>query len=169
MRTDDATDLTLTELFALARRRLAVPLRRLLGNEADTDDVVQEACLRLWGKRRSLEVDNPAGLLYRTAQNLAIERLRQQKRRPSVDLDDPLAAELVEPVTPEQIVGGRQELGLALAALRNLPALHREALLLRYQGLTQAEIAGRLGISQSSASNYVARAIQALQQATEKN
>ena len=82
---DQAAALTLTARLLPATLRQVWPI---LGDEAEAEDVAQEAMLRLWrqaGNCRSGEV-RISTWLYRVTHNLCIDRIR--KRRPSAPIED---------------------------------------------------------------------------------
>ncbi len=146
---------------ALADRLLPLALRqawRLLGDEAEAEDVAQEAMLRLWRQApdwRSGEA-RVSTWLYRVTRNLCIDRLR--KRRPGPALD-----EVAEPQDPAPSVLDRlasDERGRALAAaIGALPERQRRALLLRhFDALGNPEIAERLDCSVEAVESLLARA-----------
>lgn len=63
--------------------------RALVGNEADTEEVMQEVFLTLYEKAKTFRGDAAFSTwLYRLTVNAALTRLRRQKRRKEVDFDD---------------------------------------------------------------------------------
>lgn len=147
-----------------AWQRIAAELRRFVGHRvADphaAEDIVQDVFLKLV---RRLQQPHDEGRLhafvFQVARNAVIDHYRT--RRPGAELPDDLAA------------GGDAE-GAAMAPLcasfRNfvhgLPPPQREALLLtEYEGLTQKQLADRLGIAPSTAKSRVQRGRAKLKQA----
>jgi RNA polymerase sigma-70 factor, ECF subfamily len=136
--------------------RLIAVARRMLGGEAEAEDVAQETLVRLWRNRESLDVpaDGLGGWLYRVTSNLCLDRLRA--RRPSSeDGLDTLT------VPPEQ---GRDLEQRQLAArvdqsLQQLPERQRLALVLcHYEGLDMASAGDILGVSVEAVESLLARA-----------
>lgn len=131
--------------------------RRMLRDDAEAEDVAQEAFLRLWRAGTSLEVGN-SGVrpwLRRVVSNLCIDRVRGRKRLTVVE-------EL-----PEQAEAPRQQAALEEkdlkarvdAALKKLPERQRLALtLFQYEGLSQSEIGAEMGISDEAVESLLARA-----------
>lgn len=66
------------DVFEAERARLVGLAYRMLGSLSDAEDVVQEAWLR-WNRER--DVERPAAWLTTVTSRLAIDRLRQLKRR----------------------------------------------------------------------------------------
>lgn len=140
---------TLVEVHS---RELYVYLWRLLGDEAEAQDALQETFLRaLKAYGRLDEAANTRAWLYKIAGNWARTLLKKRSRRDgySQQFVDGLAAD--GRGVPEQ-VEHKQRLVTLHAAVMALPQRQREAILLRkYQELGYAEIAEALNCSQDSA------------------
>jgi RNA polymerase sigma-70 factor (ECF subfamily) len=71
--------------FPVIRQKCA----RMLADRAEAEDVAQETFIRLW---KQLAGENDirlaVGWIYKTSTRLAIDRLRERKRRPLADIDD---------------------------------------------------------------------------------
>ena len=50
--------------------------RRILGDDDEALDVMQEVFVRVWTHRETLDVTYPSSLLFRIATNLSLNRLR---------------------------------------------------------------------------------------------
>jgi RNA polymerase sigma factor (sigma-70 family) len=131
------------------------------GNPDSAADLVHETYLRLASLPEGSAIANPRSYIMRTASNVAIDRLRWERRRQEKPLDDPEAEAVADRhPSPERALAARQRLELLDQALRELPPKVRQALLLsRVDGLTQAEIARRLGVSESMVVKYIAKAL----------
>jgi RNA polymerase sigma-70 factor, ECF subfamily len=131
--------------------------RRMLRDDAEAEDVAQEAFLRLWRLGASLDVGT-AGVkpwLRRVVSNLCIDRMRSGARTTVTD------------EVPEQREEARQLEGLEDAelsgrvdqALKQLPERQRLALtLFHFEGLSQNEIAHAMDISDDAVESLLARA-----------
>jgi RNA polymerase sigma factor (sigma-70 family) len=135
--------------------------RRMLKDDAEAEDVAQEAFVRLWQSAADIEL-GPAGArpwLRRVASNLCIDRIRAGRR---TDVTDELPE---QEVAPDQLlhlehadVGAR-----VAAALRALPERQRLALtLFHYEGLSQVEVGEVLGVSDEAVESLLARARRAV-------
>ncbi len=61
---------------------------RMLGSSEEAKDVVQEVFIKLWNGRDQLEgIQNMEAWCMRITKNLSLDRLRQQQRRPTDDLE----------------------------------------------------------------------------------
>lgn len=138
--------------------------RRMLRDEAEAEDVAQEAMLRLWRSADGLEIGAP-GLrpwLRRVVSNLCVDRMRTGKRLVVVDE----VPEQAEPATQHSEMEAQDASQRVDEALKALPDRQRTALtLFHYEGLSQIEIAQAMGISDEAVESLLARARRALKAA----
>lgn len=141
--------------------RVLAQATRMLADQAEAEDVAQEAMMRLWKIAPDWRQDEAqvSTWLYRVAANLCTDRLR--KRR-GVSLD-----QIAEPTDPEMSAASRlQETSRlqALAdALAQLPDRQAQAVSLRHlEGLSNPEIADIMDISLRSVESLTARGKKAL-------
>jgi RNA polymerase sigma factor (sigma-70 family) len=125
----------------------------------EADDVVQESYLKLW--RAGAKVASAKAYFFAIARNTALSVFRRRK----IFADTPVAE------LPEARVAAagldaageadlRQRMELAVAALDRLPARCREiCVLATIDQLTPAEIAARLGITESTVYVQLARGV----------
>ncbi|GAA4052998.1 DNA-directed RNA polymerase specialized sigma24 family protein [Nonomuraea soli] len=79
----------LAEAFAAQRERLRAVARRVLGSDADADDVVQEAWLRL-ARQDAATIDNLAGWLTTVVGRIVeISVVTDPGKLASIDLPSP--------------------------------------------------------------------------------
>lgn len=130
--------------------------RRMLRDDAEAEDVAQEAMLRLWRAGAELEL-GPMGArpwLRRVVANLCIDRIRAVQR-----------TEVTDEVPEEEAPGGQlrglldRELSVRVdAALKRLPERQRLALtLFHFEGLSQLEVAEIMGVSDEAVESLLAR------------
>src|SRR6476660_893776 len=117
---------TMEELFAALESPLLIYARRLVGDFAVAEDVVQEAFMKLHAQFR--DVREPRRWLYRTVHNLALNHLRAGKKVvPMIPPEDGECEEAFdpEPLPDEQIVRW-EGIGLVRLSLSVLDARSRE-------------------------------------------
>jgi RNA polymerase sigma-70 factor, ECF subfamily len=146
---------------------------RILGSQAEGEEIVQEVFVRVWQKAEKYNGSARATTwLHRIAHNLAIDALRKRKsqhlaqpsthRKPggegALELENAPDSE-----RPNHLLERKQELTSLTEAMANLPERQKMALLLRYeQGLKEAEVAEVLGLSVDASESLLARARRAL-------
>lgn len=137
-------------------------LARRLGDTERAADVAQDIYLRLAAiPPAGTEILNPRAFIYRVASNLAVDALRREGRIAAHSGDSASGASVADPApSPEIEILDRERLCLLDAALQELPQNARRALLMfRLDGLSHAEIARRLGVSESMVAKYIGRAL----------
>ena len=149
---------------ALVDRHLASILRiarRMLNEDAEAEDVAQEAMLRLWRTASMLEV-GASGVrpwLRRVVSNLCIDRIRAGQR---TKVTDAVPEQEVLPSQLQALCEASLSAGVD-AALNALPERQRLALtLFHYEGLSQVEVGEVMGISEEAVESLLARARRAL-------
>ena len=121
---------------------------RLLGSRSEAEDLLQEVFLQVWRQAQSYtpERGSPEAWLITMTRSRAIDKLRSMRRRDTIPLspDEPPRAEGGRPVEPPTQAS---EAKLTVqGVLTKLPETQRIVLELAYfDGLTQSEIAARLG------------------------
>jgi RNA polymerase sigma-70 factor (ECF subfamily) len=146
---------------------------RITGNEADADDVVQEAFLRGYRKLAGFESRANFGTwIYRIAVHCALDKVKH-RRADEVNLagqvgdsNDPELDQLQvadHAAGPDRILLSGEIRSMQEAALHSLTATERTAFVLRHmEDRTTAEIGAALGIEPNAAKQAVFRAVQKL-------
>ena len=154
------------ELFAQLYAELFGLIYRVLGERMDTEDVLQEAFLKL-SKEAELQQRPDAEVaawLRRVGLNLAFNRLRTARRtRARLERVGRLERRDDEPVDsdlagPSGAVVRHEEREAVRRALAEVPERQRECLLLRHSGYSYAEIAATLGVAIGSVGVLLSRA-----------
>jgi RNA polymerase sigma-70 factor (ECF subfamily) len=124
-------------------------------DEQSADDVLQETFLKIHTRIASLrDEDKLQSWMYQIARNAIADYYRQQKA--TVELPEALPVP-EEPVFEDEVI--KDLIPGVKTMVESLPATYREALILtEYEGLTQRELAQRLGLSFSGAKSRVQRA-----------
>lgn len=136
-------------------------LARRLGCPEAGCEAAQDIFLRLLLRPQTAPIENPRGYLLRSARNLAIDLLRSESVRPAVEPIEDHEDTLVDLVSdPARIAEARQRLRALADGIGKLPPKCRDVFFLhRFEGLTQREVAGRLGISAKMVEAHLARAM----------
>ncbi|QTD34741.1 RNA polymerase sigma factor [Pseudomonas fluorescens] len=137
-------------------------LRKRTDNPSDAADMTQDVFTQWLDYRDRGKVEQPRAFLFQMARNLLRDHWRRQKVRhivqPTQDNDAELLAD--EHHDPMAAAQRQQRLEQLKAVLGELSPRRREALLLhRFEGLSQAQIAERMGISLSMVEKHIAFAL----------
>lgn len=155
---DQGHSRALSSLFEEHNRTLQSFLMARLGNEQEAREVAQEAYVRLLQLHHPGTVSFLRAYLFKTAANLAVDRIRQRANRERLDRSGP-ESELIDRVSPDRRLMAAEELGILEQALRELPPQYRRAFVLhRFEDWSTAQIAKELGVQERMARNYVSRA-----------
>ncbi len=156
-----AEELTVEELYVRHHDALRRFLTRMLRNEDVAAEVAQEAYIRIirFAPRRLM--DDPKAYLFQVAANAARDRMSRERTRDG--LLDPTAVPegLVCPQpNAETVAAGRERIALLMLAVDELPPRCREVFLMsRFDGLSNGEIADRLGISRNMVEKHIIKAM----------
>jgi RNA polymerase sigma factor (sigma-70 family) len=145
------------EQYGPALRRY---FRRRAG-AAEAEDLVQEVFIRLVARSRGDEVEDVERYLFRIANNVLISRHRHDTalvRRAGETFED---ADRADEISPERALIGKQALSQLALAVQALPPRTREAFVYhRFEEMTYAAIAARMGISASGVEKLIQRAME---------
>ena len=146
-------------IFEQLRPRLKAISRRIVGSEAEAEDIVQDSFLKWQGAEQAALV-TPAAWLTTVVQRQSIDRLRRRARDLSAARTAMELVPDVPPAPPEEGLLRRAELGEALARL--LACLSPSELLALVLHVAfecgHADIAAALGTKAVNARQHLARA-----------
>lgn len=122
----------------------------------EAEDIAQEALIRLWHVHGSLETSSSHEALARTiARRLSLNALRKKRIVPF----EALNAARHEAHDGGNTIEEQEQLELLMSKIKALPASQGSILYLRHvEGMSKQEIAGILGIKESSVNTLLARA-----------
>jgi RNA polymerase sigma-70 factor (ECF subfamily) len=134
--------------------------RRMLGNDADAEDVTQDVLLQVVRKLSTFRGEADFGTwLHRVTVNAALAHRRKRANREQREVHDPLIdqflesghhAQAVRPwwVEPDRSVLDRETHQLIERAIADLPEIYRDVYVLAdVEGLPNSEIGDMLGLS----------------------
>ncbi len=146
-------------LFEAHNRTLLRFLNCRLRSPQEAKEVAQEAYVRL------LQLDSPGGIgylrafLFKTAANLAVDRLKSARRRERIDQLEFFHEQAAAP-SPESGIAAEQELSTLLSIIEELPPKCRYAFIKhRFYGNSLREVAAAMNLSERMVRLYVERAL----------
>ena len=158
-------DTVVTELYAMHYRTLVRLASFLVRDQPTAEEVVQDAFVAMAGGwQRLRDAEKALAYLRQTVVNKSRSVLRH---RTVVDKN----LQKAPPDMPSAEHGALVllERSAVVSALRELPDRQREAIVLRYYAdLSEAEIAGAMGISRGAVKSHTARGMAALRAALEQ-
>lgn len=142
---------------------LRLYFRQRLGDEADSEDAVQDVYLRLLQYCDGGTVRSPQALVFSVARSVLLDR---QRKRRTHRIDQHVELHAVEVPDPdadqERDACVEQELALLERAIAGLtPKCRRVFLLSRMHHLTYPEIAAELGLSVQMVAKHISNALAA--------
>ena len=155
-------------LYRASRDDVYAYVATLLRDRAGAEDVTALAFERAYRRRRSFDRarGEERAWLFGIARNAALDELRRRRRhaRLAVDPEDPLAADAL--ASGEDLADEAARRAALRAALDQLAPRERELVALKFHaGLTNAEIARVLGVSESNAGTLLHRTMAKLRKA----
>lgn len=161
---DESVDTWFVREILCHEAALSRYIRRAWPRSADVQDICHDAYLRVYEAASKAYPQNAKSFLFATARHLMSDRARRN-RIISIELIEDLDAlnVLVDEVSPERRVNGRQQLLHLSAAFNSLPTKCREVVWLqRVEGLSQREIGARLGIALGTVQKHALKGIRLL-------
>jgi RNA polymerase sigma factor (sigma-70 family) len=133
---------------------------RRLRNRQQAEDLAHDTFVRVLEAKSEL-VEQPRAYLHQTARNIAVDAYRREDRREAIERD---ALELTPPSgDPEHFMHAIQLADSIEQALAELPLNCRRIFIWqKIEGLTQQEIADRLGLSKNMVEKYMIRTLRHL-------
>lgn len=140
---------------------------RVLGDQGEAEDVVQETMLRLWKMAPDWRQGEAkvSTWTYRVTMNLCTDRLRHRRARPQVALDS-VAEPAADLASAVDLMTEKQRSETLDAALSVLPDRQRQAVVMRHlEGFSNPEIAEIMDIGVEAVESLTARGKRALKKA----
>lgn len=164
MTTGDAS--SFETLFLAEYAKVVAIAYRVLGDAHEAEDVAQEVFCSFY-RRHPANAAYAGPWLYQAAAHAALNVIRGRRRRERREVahvtervrSEPGSRETLDPGRLAEEAEQRQEVR---AALGRLPAKSAAVLVLRYSGLSYAEVATALGISPNGVGTLLRRAEAAL-------
>jgi RNA polymerase sigma-70 factor, ECF subfamily len=143
---------------------------RIIGNEADAEEIVQEAFLRGYQRLESFQKRSAFGTwIYRIAVNCALSRISQPgieaeyRHGEESDPEEKTVQVAAQDADPERVLLSREISAAQKTAMQRLTATEKSAFVLRHlEDRSMQEIAEVLDIAPNAAKQAVFRAVQKL-------
>jgi RNA polymerase sigma-70 factor (ECF subfamily) len=156
-------DLAFEELYRSSRDDVHAYAAGLLRDRFSAEEVTATAFERAFRKRHRFDPSRGSARawLFGIARNAALDELRRRRRQTALAADPADAS-----ACQEEVAGHGERRAVVLAALAGLEPRERELVALKYfAGLTNAEIAVVLRISESNAGTKLHRVLTKLREA----
>lgn len=153
--------MNLEAIYLNHQSELKIHLARIVGCPDIAAELVQECFIIFSREIKRQVIEHPRGFLFRTARNLAYDHIKHRKvTEKHLNTIDPTLMPSEEAPSAEKLAVIDEKLTIFSAIVDELPARAREAFVLnRVYGMTYAEIARQLNISDSAVEKLLARAL----------
>jgi len=135
---------------------------RKLRSRQQAEDLTHDAFVRVLENPRE-QVEQPRAYLHQTARNIAVDGFRREDRRQALEVFDETSTS--SSGDPEAYVHALELADSVERALAELPLNCRRVFIWqKLEGLTQAEIAQRMGLSKNMVEKYMIRTLRHLRE-----
>ncbi|MFO7668922.1 MAG: RNA polymerase sigma factor [Bacteroidales bacterium] len=144
---------------------------RLMGNREESEDIVQEVYLKLWGLRSQLDqYDSIEALSIRIARNLCLDNLRRRKTNQNAMNSEKTKREDFHSETPVDSLEKKEDKQLVLSLIAALPEPQRSLVHLRHiEEKDYEEIASMVNMNVNAIRVSISRARKQMREMLEKN
>lgn len=131
---------------------------RLLKDEEDAKDIVQDALLKMWSIRQTLEQYSSVEALGMTiVRNLSISQLRAARHLQSDTIDDHY--DITDEQGADDALLNKEETAVAMKLIADLPDMQQSILRMKHiDGLEVSEIAKLIGAKEEAVRSNLSRA-----------
>jgi RNA polymerase sigma factor (sigma-70 family) len=153
--------LNIEAIYLNHQSELQLHLTRIVNCPDIAADITQESFIIFFREAQKQVIDHPRGFLFRVAKNLAYDHIKHRKvtenYQQTKDQNQPSASEFP---SAEKLVSIDERLASIKRILEDLPLRTQEIFILnRVYGMTYAETAEELGISDSAVEKHMAKAL----------
>jgi RNA polymerase sigma factor (sigma-70 family) len=147
-------------IYLACRATLARAVQRIVKRN-DVEDILQEAFVRSFEAESRHTIRDARAFLMRTARNVALDHVSSATYRRTGSIDSLDEEFFVDDSAPPDVKVDSERRFLAFCqAVGSLPEQCQRVFVLRkVYGLTQEEIAGRLGIAESTVEKHIAKGL----------
>ena len=152
------------KIYKLYYKELCIYAAKMIQNIEDSQDLVQDAIIKLWNKRRTLESRlNLRAYLYKSVYNHAIDYIKAKQKDMSIRENMLLQIEILNTMHDEN--ANNEELSNELEnIIKLIPGRTKEVFELnKFEGLKYKDIAIRLNISVKGVEYHMNKAFRILE------
>lgn len=155
------------EFFELYVRKIYQFVLGYIKNKAEAEDITQNIFIKIWESRGSIDISKSfEGFIFTIAHRMVLDHFRRReiKLKLHENFNPGFVDEIIaSSMSPEDLLNRHQLESLYERSLRKLPPKRKEIFLLsRHKGLSNKEIAERLGISVKTVENQMTAALSSL-------
>ena len=165
----DANAHHLGGMFQRYRKILAKVVARIVKPD-DIEDILQETYVRICRASQHSQIQHPKSFMVKVVRNVALNHISRADAMnhlaimPATDEsdaeDDIMENEWGTSQSPEMLAQAEEEFLIFCRAVRELPTQGRRVFILKkVYGMSQREIAGRLGISEGTVEQHLAKSM----------
>lgn len=143
------------------RSALAASVARVLVSADDVEDVLQEAYMLVYAQSDKTEIKSVKGYLFRVARNIALKDVAKRSKARYTNIEEISPIELLSgEVSADERLHHSMKLKTFVDVTKSLPAKCRQAFLLKkVMGLSQKEVAKKMGIAESTVEKHLITAM----------
>lgn len=149
--------------YRLTYKQLMRFFHKRVENSSDASDLSHDVFTLWLNRKKQTPVRESRAFLFKIANNVLIDHWRNKQKQQAIQEEDNDMAALQVSIThadPSEIIEQQQRLQRLYDAIKTLPPRRREAFLMyRFEGLSQNEIAERMGITLSMVEKHIASAL----------
>lgn len=133
----------------------------VLGDGDKAREVVHESYIRAISfSRRNMTIKEPRAFLYKVAKNIIFEKHRDAVSRETIAIDDSMELTIHKSHEPLERISSEDTTDKINAVLDSLSPRCKEAFhLFKFEGLSQTQIANKMGISVSMVEKHIMNAM----------
>lgn len=153
-----STSGSIDDIYLSCKSLLARLVSRIVP-PSEIEDIVQETYVRACKFQAQQTVNNPRGLMVRTAKNLALDHVKKAEFRLKAHWEEesPSSTDELYP-SPHETLESDEEFAQFCEIVRMLPQQCRRVFVLKkVYGYSQKEIATELGISESTVEKHIGK------------
>ncbi len=148
-------------VFLAYFQRVRLFIGGIIKSDADAEELAQDVFIKLWTNREALNIEKPLGAyLYTIARNAAFNFLKHKSVEQTYMDNFQFSNDVA---TPEEVLFAREISLLVELAVSEMPVQRRRIYILsREKGMSNSDIAEKLGVSKKTVENQLSLALQEL-------